>query len=154
MINIIVAMDNNFLIGSKGVLPWNIPEDLKLFRTLTENNIVIMGRKTFESIGKPLPNRINIVISNTLKNYSDVIIFNSLEKSISFAKKLNKEIFIIGGAKIYNETITKNIADKLCVSNIKKTYSGDTFFPRINLNNLKQIKEIHFNMFTYKEYLL
>lgn len=154
MVNIIVAMDNNFLIGSKSKLPWNIPEDLKLFKTLTENNIVIMGRKTFESIGKPLPNRINIVISKTLKNYSDVIIFDSLEASISFGKKLNKEIFIIGGAEIYKETILKNLADKLCISLIKKTHYGDIFFPNINLDNLTKIKEINFNMFVYKEYLL
>ncbi|MDP0506222.1 MAG: dihydrofolate reductase [Fusobacterium sp. JB019] len=154
MINIIVAMDNNFLIGSKGRLPWNIPEDLKLFKKLTENNIVIMGRKTFESIGKPLPNRINIVISNTLKKKSHVIIFTSLEKAIIFAKKFNKEIFIMGGANIYKETLDKKFAEKICISHIKKNYYGDTFFPIINLNKLKQIQETNFCEFTYREYLL
>ncbi|MFK4785945.1 dihydrofolate reductase [Fusobacterium sp. MFO224] len=154
MVNIIVAMDDNFLIGCHGNLPWNIPEDLKLFKSLTENNIVVMGRKTFESIGKALPNRINLVISNTLKKKSDVIIFESLEKAIAFGNNFNKEIFIIGGADIYKEAITKNLAQKICISHIKKKYSGDTFFPRINLNKLKQIKEIKFSEFTYREYLV
>lgn len=154
MISILVAIDGNFLIGANGKLPWNIEEELKLFKKLTEKNVVIMGRKTFESIGNPLKNRINIVISNTLKNYSDVIISDSLEKAISIAKTFEKEIFIIGGMEIYKEALSKNIADKLCISLIKKNYSGDVFFPKINFKKLIKIKDLEFKDFIYKEYIL
>lgn len=154
MISILVAIDGNFLIGANGKLPWDIKEELQLFKNLTEKNVVIMGRKTFESIGNPLKNRINIVISNTLKNYSDVIISDSLEKAISIAKTFEKEIFIIGGMEVYREALSKNIADKLCISFIKKNYSGDVFFPKINLDNLIKIKVLDFKEFIYKEYIL
>ncbi len=172
MINIIVAFDKNFLIGRDGGIPWDIPEDLHLFKEKTIGNIIIMGRKTFESIGKPLPNRINIVISNTLKNNSQIktnisfeelckkeIVFSSLEEGIKFSEKfikknnLNKDIFIIGGAKIYNEAISKRYFDKLCISHIKKDFLGDTYFPKIDLKNYKKTIEKDFNEFTYCEYV-
>lgn len=171
MINIIVAFDKNFLIGRDGKIPWNIPEDLHLFKEKTTGNIIIMGRKTFESIGRPLPNRINIVISNTLKNSSQIktdisfeelckkeIIFSSLEEGIKFSEKfieenhLNKDIFIIGGAKIYDEAISKEYFSKLCISHIKNEFSGDTFFPKIDLKNYKKIIEKDFKEFIYCEY--
>lgn len=173
MINIIVAIDDNFLIGKNGKIPWNIPEDLNLFKEKTTNNIVIMGRKTFESIGKILPNRINIIISHSLKsdislknnnlNFESLlnkkIVFSSLEEGIKFSKNflenndLKKDIFIIGGASIYQETISKKLFNKLCISRIKNSYTGDTFFPKINFNNHHKIFEKEYEDFIYEEYI-
>ena len=171
MINIIVALDKNFLIGKNGGIPWDIPEDLHLFKEKTTNNIIIMGRKTFESIGRALPNRINIVISKTLKNSPEIktnlsfeelskkeIIFSSLEEGINFSKtfikknNLNKDIFIIGGAQIYNECISKKYFDKLCISHINGDFNGDTYFPKIDFKDYKKIIEKDFKEFTYCEY--
>lgn len=107
MLSMIIAMDENKMIGYKNGLPWNIPKDLSLFKHLTENNIVIMGNKTFKSIGKPLINRINIVLTKTngLNNKENLFFFNNYSKAIEFAlefqNKLNKKIFIIGGKQIY-----------------------------------------------------
>ena len=136
MIGVIVALDKNYLIGKNNQIPWNVPEDRTLFKEKTTGNFIIMGRKTFESIGRPLPNRVNIVISNTMENDFDfqeltfeellnkTVIFHSIEEGISFCKKFSeKDIFIIGGAKIYQEVISKNIFDKLFISHIKGEFS-------------------------------
>lgn len=156
MISIIVAMDKNYLIGNKNSIPWDIPEDMAIFKEKTTGNVVIMGRKTFESIGRPLPNRINIVISRNKNNISEknLIWVSSLEEAISKGKEFQKEIFIIGGGKIYKEAISKNICDRLCISHIKGEFSGDTFFPKIDFLNYKIIEKMEYEKFIYTEYLI
>ena len=165
MIGVIVALDKNYLIGKNNQIPWNVPEDLALFKEKTTRNFIIMGRKTFESIGRPLPNRVNIVISNTMENDFDfqeltfeellnkTVIFHSIEEGISFCKKFSeKDIFIIGGAKIYQEVISKNIFDKLFISHIKGEFQGDTYFPKIDFKTYKNIFEKEYKDFIYREY--
>lgn len=165
MIGVIVALDKNYLIGKDNQIPWNVPEDLTLFKEKTTGNFIIMGRKTFESIGRPLPNRVNIIISNTMENDFDfqeltfeellnkIVIFHSIEEGISFCKKFSKkDIFIIGGAKIYQEVISKNIFDKLCISHIEGNFKGDIYFPKINFEDYKNIFEKKYKGFTYREY--
>lgn len=165
MIGVIVALDKNYLIGKNNQIPWNVPEDLTLFKEKTTGNFIIMGRKTFESIGRPLPNRVNIVISNTMENDFDfheltfeellnkTVIFHSIEEGISFYKNFSeKDIFIIGGAKIYQEVISKNIFDKLCISHIEGNFKGDIYFPKINFEDYKNIFEKKYKGFTYREY--
>jgi len=130
-ISIVVAVSENRVIGNKGKLPWHILEDMKRFKELTTGNIVIMGRKTYESIPekyRPLPNRINIVITRN-KDYSEkkIIICNSIQASINEAKKFNKEIFIIGGAQIFQQGI--KYANKLYLTIVKGNFEGDAFFP-------------------------
>lgn len=156
MISIIVAMDKNYLIGNKNSIPWDIPEDMALFKEKTMDNVVIMGRKTFESIGRPLPNRINIVVSKNKNNISEknLIWVSSLEEAISKGKEFQKEIFIIGGGKIYKEAISKNICDKLCLSHIKGEFHGDTFFPKIDFLNYTIIEKMEYEKFIYTEYLI
>jgi dihydrofolate reductase len=130
-ISIIVAMDKNRVIGKDNKLPWNIPEDLKNFKRITTGNTIIMGRNTYESIGRPLPKRNNIVISRTMNQseYHGITIINNIDDAIAYAQDLEKNIYIIGGAKIYEQTLDK--ADKLIVSYVKKEYEGDTYFPQL-----------------------
>ncbi len=101
-ISLIVALSENKVIGNKGKIPWHIPKDLKRFRKLTENHVVVMGRKTFESIGRILPNRINIVITKD-KNYAvptaSLKIVNSIEEAIELAKKKNVKKYLLSGVE-------------------------------------------------------
>lgn len=125
MINIIAAVSLNNCIGIDGKIPWNIKEDMKFFKTITTGKTVIMGSKTYQSIGKPLPNRNNIVISS--KNIEEITTFNNLNDAI---KSTNDEIFLIGGSRIYLEGM--KCADKLYITLVNKEVNGDTFFPFIN----------------------
>ncbi len=157
MISIIVAYDNNKLIGKSGKMPWHIKGELKRFKLLTENNIVIMGRKTFESIGAPLDNRINIILStNDEFNVENCFIFDDFQKSISYAKSNypKKDIYIIGGSTVYLQSL--DIADKMYITEIDFEYEGDTFFPEFDENKfIKQVDEIHFGnpTYTYTTYI-
>lgn len=131
MINLIAAIAKNRAIGNNGKLLCHIPEDLKRFKKLTENNIIIMGRKTYDSLpNKPLKNRINIVITNQDIELDGCIVVHSIEDSLKESKKYNdKEVFIIGGAKIYEQFMDK--ADKLYLTYIEEDYEADTFFPEL-----------------------
>ena len=132
-ISLIVAVDENRGIGKNGKMPWHIPADLKRFKELTTGNIVIMGRKTFSSIGMPLSNRTNIVITRD-KNYkvNGALVVNSLEDAIfqardQLSESVDNEIFIIGGGQIFQEAI--NIADKLYLTLVEGKFDVDTYFP-------------------------
>ena len=126
-ISIIVAMSENSVIGLNNQLPWHISEDLKNFKKTTLNHCVIMGRKTYESIGKPLKDRRNIVISRSKSLLIDgVEVVNSLDRAISIVDD-SSEIFIIGGEQIY--TISLPMATHLYVTKVNGDYNGDAFFP-------------------------
>lgn len=128
MISIIAAVDEKRGIGKNGKLPWHIPEDLQRFKEITTGHTVIMGRITFESIGKPLPNRVNIVITSQpqlISPSNDLISVSSLDEAIE--KAGGGEIFIIGGGEIFNLAISK--ADKLYLTQIEGDFNCDTFFP-------------------------
>lgn len=129
LISIIVAIGKNRELGKNNKLLWHIPADMKRFKEKTRGHAVIMGRKTFESIGKPLANRTNIVITrNRLLHREGVIVAYSLEEAINIARKHEKEeIFIIGGAQIYSQAIS--LADKLYLTIVKGKYDADVFFP-------------------------
>jgi dihydrofolate reductase len=127
MIAIIVGFPKNRVIGKGPNLPWHIPEDLKHFKEQTMGKTVIMGLVTFRSIGKPLPNRNNIVMSLEKVEIPGVEVATSVDDAIEKAKKHNTDIFIMGGATIYRLFLP--IADKLYISHIKKDYEGDVFFP-------------------------
>ena len=128
-ISIIAAVSENGVIGKDGGLPWKISADLKRFKELTMGLPIIMGRKTFESIGRALPGRTNIVITRDL-NYqaTGCTVAGSLEQAIKKAEKTgSNEVFIIGGGEIYRAAI--KIADTLYLTLVHATVSGDTFFP-------------------------
>lgn len=145
---IIAAVAENGVIGRAGKLPWHIPEDLKRFKQLTEGHTVIMGRKTFESIGKPLSNRTNIVVTRQ-KNYNsnDVVAAESIEDALS---KCNGEIvFIIGGQSIFEEALP--LADRLEITLVNRVVEGDVYFPLIGKEWEETSREDHegFSFVTY-----
>lgn len=132
MITIVAAMSLNKAIGSNGQLPWHIPEDLHRFKLLTTGKVVIMGRKTYQSIGRPLPNRLNIVLSRSPLVIPGAYVVDSLESAVALAsaEQPNTEIFIIGGAQIYKQAIDTHIADRLLLTIVHQTVNdADTFFP-------------------------
>ena len=135
IISLIVAMDKNNLIGKNNKIPWHIPGELKRFRAITMGKPIIMGRKTFESIGKPLDGRENVVLTNN-KSYKQagVKIYNNISEVISDFTNYD-EIFIIGGSEIY--ALALPLAHKLYVTKIDKIYDGDTWFPKIRYNEWK-----------------
>jgi len=124
-VSIVVAMSRNNIIGFQNHLPWHLPADLKYFKQLTLNKTVVMGRKTFESIGRPLPQRENIVLSRQPIQIEDCKVISDL-KELSF----DKEIMIIGGAQIY--ALTLPLVNDLYITWVDGEFEGDTFFPDID----------------------
>ena len=134
----IVAIAQNFAIGKDGKLPWHYSADLKFFKQTTTGNAIVMGRKTFESIGKALPNRLNIVLSRSSKieNSSNMLLLRSKDEVISLAKYLKGDIFIIGGAEIYRSFA--DVIEKWMVTEIPETIEGaNAFMPKDFLNKFK-----------------
>jgi dihydrofolate reductase len=139
MITIIAAIAENNALGKDNQLLWHLPDDFKRFKNITTGHYIIMGRKTFESFPKPLPNRTHVIISRQ-KNYSQLncIVVTSLQKAIEACPK-NEEIFIIGGGEIYNQSIA--IADKLDITRVNHSFEADTFFPEIDLTKWELVFE-------------
>jgi dihydrofolate reductase len=134
-ISIIVAIAENNVIGKDNSLLWHISDDLKRFKTLTENHCVVMGRKTYFSLPfRPLKNRRNIVISNNLTQIEGAEVVKSVEEAFALCNDEN-EVFVIGGESIYRQTI--DLADKLYITKVYKAFEGDTFFPEISENYWK-----------------
>lgn len=132
-LSIIVAVANNNVIGINNTLPWHLPEDLKRFRALTTGHHIIMGRKTYESLGRLLPNRTTVIVTRN-KSYQieGALIADSLESAIELCKKDN-EPFLIGGAELYQAGI--ELANKLYLTQVHTSVAGDAFFADINLND-------------------
>ena len=128
-LSLIVAMTQNRVIGKDNQMPWHLPADLAWFRQNTTGKPVIMGRKTFESIGRPLPKRTNIVLSRQPFEHDGVIWKDSLESAVDFVRD-SKEIMLIGGGQLFNEYLSK--ADRLYLTEIQTKLDGDTFFPSMN----------------------
>src|SRR3989344_2149977 len=130
---IITAMTKNRVIGKDNKLPWNIKDDIKLFKELTTDNTVIMGYNTYISLPdnyRPLPNRNNIVLTRKNLKIEGVHVCNNIQDAINVAQRYNKKIFFIGGAQTYKEALP--FVNELCISHIKNEYEGDTFFPEFN----------------------
>jgi len=146
--SIIAAISKNNVIGNKGRIPWDLPEDRLHFKTITMNHVVIFGRKSFEEIGKPLPGRFNIVISST-KNFEDQNLrtVKTLQEAFDFIRGLSplnlEEVFICGGQQLYQEAI--NLADKLYLTKINATIEGDTFFPNFSEDDFNLVNQSEFH---------
>lgn len=132
MISLVVAASTNNAIGRNGQLLWHLPKDLKFFKNVTWGTPVVMGRKTFEAVNKPLPGRINIVITSQPGwTAPDVITATDITAALQEAEKTNcKEISVIGGGEIYKQTI--DIADRIYMTRVHADLDGDTFFPVID----------------------
>lgn len=146
----IAAMSKNRVIGRDNALPWHIPEDFKYFKRTTLGKPVIMGRKTYESLGKPLPGRVNIVISrNPDTVHGDVFAVDTLDKAIARATAIAtaesvEEIFIIGGGQIYKEALPQT--DRLYLTIINETFEGDAHFPAFDMADWTETSTQHFTV--------
>lgn len=157
MFSIIVAIGKNREIGKGNKLLWHIPEDLKNFKEITTGKTVIMGRKTFESIGRPLPKRKNIVLSKNGDKESfeqkGIKLYQNLENLIADYKNYEEEIFIIGGEQIYREFMQKGLVRRLYISYIEFSDSeADAYFPEIDYNSWKIIKEKNYDNWKFCMY--
>lgn len=137
MIHLIAACASNGVIGRDGTMPWHIPADLQHFKELTMGHTVIMGRRTYESIGGALPGRQNIVVSGTLQQVEQCVIVPSLAKALAAAQQT--EIFIIGGAQLYQEALP--LAEQLDFTLIDASPEGDTFFPTVDWKAYEKLDE-------------
>jgi dihydrofolate reductase len=148
IISMVVAMGENRVIGRDGGLPWHIPGDLKLFKKTTMGKPIIMGRKTWESLGRPLPGRPHVVITRDIK-YKAVgaHVVHDLDKALSVAQELavaleEEEIMIIGGAEIYHLALAK--ADRLYLTEVALSPDGDAFFPDFDISQWREISRTAF----------
>jgi dihydrofolate reductase len=132
MLSIILSVAENGTIGAEGKLPWHLPADLRYFRELTFGHPVIMGRRTFESIGRPLDGRTNIVITSQNIAIAGTIVTHNLEEAVRAARAEagSPEIFMIGGARVFAEALP--LADRLYITYVKGAFVGDAFCPRID----------------------
>lgn len=164
----IVAASSNRVIGAKGGLPWQISEDLQFFKQKTKNHLLIMGRKTFESLPKILPHRFHIVVSRTVtkSDHPDVLYVSNLDFAYQEAarrtEKWGDEVFIIGGGEIFRQSLPQT--DKIYLTSIEADYQGDAFYPEFNQDDFEILesrpshfeevtnnstKKIHFSFRTY-----
>ena len=141
IVSLVVAMSDNGIIGVNNQLPWRLPNDLRRFKAITMGKPIIMGRKTFDSIGKPLPGRQNIVISRR----SDLIIegclvVNSIDSALQSASK-SDEVMIIGGADVYRQALP--LAQRIYLTRVHADVQGDAGFPQLNMNEWRETSHEH-----------
>ena len=153
MINIIVATDEDLLIGkkdSRNGMPWNVPEDLQHFKATTLNKTILMGLTTYQAIGRPLPNRKAIVVSFEPFEDERVEVRSSLEEVIEEYRSSGEDLFISGGASIYKQCLP--IADQLLISRIPGKHEGETYFPNFDEYGYKLVAQKPFETFTLETY--
>ncbi len=158
MILMIAAVSENYALGKDNALVWHLPDDFKRFKQLTTGHYIIMGRKTFESFPKPLPNRTHIIITRQ-KNYTapDCIVVDSLSNALAVLPE-NEDAFIIGGGEIYKQALP--FTDKIELTKVHARFEADTFFPELDAKEWKLVAqdyhpkdEKHLYDFTYETYL-
>jgi len=147
---IIVAMTNDRLIGAGGGLPWHLPGDLRLFKRLTSGGILIMGRKTHASIGRPLPGRHNIVLSRSLQELPGVQVCAGFQAALAVARRHHHPVFVIGGGEVYRQALP--LAGELHISWIEGDFNGDCYFPPLELDDWQCLEETDFTGFRYVHY--
>ena len=141
MISFIVAMDRNNVIGHQNDMPWHLPRDLKFFKEKTTGHTIVMGRKTFESIGRVLPNRKHIVITRDGSNLpEEVEVIDDINKVIDLAMETDEEIFVIGGGNIFKQLLP--YADRLYVTYIDESFEGDVYFPEIPRDQFVEVSKV------------
>lgn len=152
MIGLIVAYARNYVIGRDGRIPWDIPGELSRFKALTLGNAVVMGRRTYEEIGHPLPGRMNIIVSRT-KNYTAENCFTVGSLAQAIAAAGNRDVFVSGGAALYREALP--LVEKMFITEVELTVEGDTFFPDFDRALFEKTVEQHFDgaiPYTYVTY--
>jgi dihydrofolate reductase len=135
IVSIVVAISENHAIGKDNKLLWYLPNDLKHFKNITTGHTVIMGRKTYESVGKPLPNRRNIIITRQNMTIEGCEVVNSIDTALALCRD-EAEAFIVGGAEIYKQSLSKT--DRLYITIVHENFEGDSYFPEIEKNTWKE----------------
>ncbi len=148
-VSVIVAVAENGVIGDKNSLLWHISEDLRNFKRVTSGHPVIMGRKTFESLGRPLPNRTNVVITRQNITIEGCEVAHSLDEALAMFPS-DEELFVIGGAQIFAEALPR--ADRFYLTRVHHPYEGDTSFPAWNENEWQMVESEHFERGEKYEY--
>lgn len=139
----IVAAAENGVIGREGGLPWHIPEDLKFFKNKTLGHALIMGRKTYESVGRPLPKRLNVIVTRQTDYHPEgTLVFASLPEAIAYCERevatWGDEIFIAGGGEIFDQSM--DLVDKIYLTRIHQEIPGDTFYPNPDMDKFKEVE--------------
>ena len=135
IVTIVVAIAENHAIGKDNQLLWHLPKDLKHFKEITSGGTVIMGRKTYDSVGKPLPNRRNIIITRQQIEIAGCEVVNSLQAALDLCRE-HKEVFIVGGAEIYKQAMP--LTDKIYLTIVHENFEADTYFPEISKDIWKE----------------
>lgn len=149
-IHVIAAVTKEGVIGTQHGLPWHIPDDLKLFKKQTTGKTILMGRTTFETIGRPLPNRHNIVLDTERRPLEKVSVCGNLEEALILAAQLAEELYVIGGASVYRQMLPKT--DVLHLSHIRKNYPGDVYFPYYDKSQWQETGREEFDEFVAIRY--
>ena len=149
---VIAAMADNRVIGNDNTMPWHVSEELRQFKRITTGGVLIMGRKTFESIGcRPLPNRPHVIVSRLFPETAGIDVCRSFEAAFEKARSYGKPVFSAGGAEIYRQSIP--LANRMYLSRIKGNYDGDTFFPDFDESEWRLAKEeerAEFTLYVYE----
>lgn len=144
MTTLIAAIAKNNALGKDNDLIWHLPADLKRFKKVTSGHHILMGRNTYESIGKPLPNRTTVIITRNNDYYVDgCLIANSVEEALELAKE-DSEVFIIGGAQIYKQVMENGLVDQLDITIVHEMFDADVFFPEIDQTIWKEVSREDF----------
>lgn len=139
-ISIVVAISENNAIGKDNQLLWHLPADLKHFKNITTGHTIIMGRKTYDSIGKPLPNRRNIIITRQKGlNIEGVEVVNSLDEALALCES-EAEVFIIGGAEIYKQAVA--VSHRIYLTRVHQEFEADAFFPELDNETWKEVEKV------------
>lgn len=146
ILSAIAAMASNRVIGRDGDLPWRIPEDMKFFMSKTTGHIMVMGRKTFESFGKPLPKRLHVVVTRQRGYKAEgAHVFPSIDEALAFCRaqtdQWGDEVFIVGGGEIYREML--NVTDRIYLTEIHREFEGDAKFPEFDKSIFKEVSRTH-----------
>lgn len=142
MIAIVVAAAENNVIGKDNGLIWHLPADLRHFKQITMGHPILMGRKTYESIGKPLPGRTSVIIT-TQKDYEaeGCIVTHSVQEAVAQARQLDEDLYIIGGAHIYEQTLP--VTDRIYMTRVHASFNGDVYFPELDEKDWETVEEEH-----------
>ncbi|MDQ0350809.1 dihydrofolate reductase [Alkalibacillus filiformis] len=138
-LSLIVAMDDNQVIGLNNDMPWHLPNDLKYFKKVTSGSPIVMGRKTFESIGRPLPNRHNIIMTRNEQYTQESCSIVHQWEDLSPLVDGEEEVFIIGGSELFKDALEQ--VDYMYITRIHETFDGDTYFPTINWDDWELVSE-------------
>lgn len=150
-IHLIAAVTKKRVIGNRQGLPWHIPEDLRRFKKLTTGKTVLMGRTTFDTIGRPLPHRQNIVLDKDKKLITGAHVCDSLPEALTLAKELGDELYVMGGASVYAQMLP--FTQIMHLSHIKKNYEGDIYFPAYGKKEWQEVAREEYEEFTAVTYV-